>query len=62
VEHLGLAGVTATSAPTAIAVLEKIDVTAVLLDYKLEGLDAEAVAFHTTSARASLSAQRPPRK
>jgi two-component system, NtrC family, response regulator HydG len=45
-ERLGFAVVTATSALTAMAALEKIEVTAVLLDYKQEGLDAEAVAFH----------------
>jgi CheY-like chemotaxis protein len=45
-ERLGFAVLTATSAPTAIAALEKVEVAAVLLDYKLEGLDAEAVAFH----------------
>jgi DNA-binding NtrC family response regulator len=45
-ERLGFAVVTATSVPTALAVLEQTDVAAVLLDYKLEGLDAEAVAFY----------------
>ncbi len=45
-EHLGFAVVTATSAATAIAALEKSEVAAALLDYKHEGLDAEAVAFH----------------
>jgi DNA-binding NtrC family response regulator len=45
-ERLGFAVLTATSAPTAIAALEKMEVAAVVLDYKLEGLDAEAVAFH----------------
>jgi DNA-binding NtrC family response regulator len=45
-ERLGYAVVTATSVPTALAVLERTDVTAVLLDYKSEGLDAEAVAFY----------------
>jgi len=36
----------ASSTYTAIKVLEKTSVGAVLLEYKQEGLDAEAVAFH----------------
>lgn len=45
-ERLGFVVLTATNAPTALAALEKMEVAAVLLDYKSEGLDAEAVAFH----------------
>ncbi len=45
-ERLGFAVLTATSAATGIAVLETREVSAVLLDYKHEGLDAEAAAFH----------------
>ncbi len=45
-ERLGFAVLTATNAVTAVAVLQQAEVSAVLLEYKLEGLDAEAVAFH----------------
>jgi CheY-like chemotaxis protein len=44
-EHLGSVA-TATSVPTALAVLEKMAIDAVLMDYKPEGMDSEAVAFH----------------
>lgn len=43
-ERLGCSVVTATSTPAAIALLERTAVTAVLVDYKCEGMDAEAVA------------------
>jgi CheY-like chemotaxis protein len=45
-ERLGFAVTTANSSQSAIAALETMEVSAVLLDYKLEGLDPEAVAFH----------------
>jgi CheY-like chemotaxis protein len=46
-EHLGFSVVTATSVPTALGVLEKIAIDAVLMDYKPEeGMDSVAVAFH----------------
>jgi CheY-like chemotaxis protein len=45
-EGLGYVVTTALSAPDAITILENIVVTAVLLDYKQEGLDAQAVASH----------------
>ena len=45
-EHLGFSVVTATSVATALAVLEKMAIDAVLMDYKPEGMDSEAVAFH----------------
>ena len=45
-EPLGFSVVTATSASTAIAALEKTDIDAVLMDYKSEGMDVEAVALH----------------
>ena len=45
-QSLGFAVSTATNAMTALAVLERTPVAAVLLEYKLEGMDAEAVAFH----------------
>jgi len=45
-EQLGYSVVTATSASIAISVLENMVVAAVLVEYKLEGLDAEAVAHH----------------
>ena len=44
-ETLGYSAETATSAPTAIAMLERTAVDAVLVEYKSEGMDAEAVAF-----------------
>ncbi len=37
---------TATTASAAIAALQCTAVAAVLLDYKSEGMDTEAVAFH----------------
>lgn len=37
---------TASSAHTAMKILEETSVAAVLLEYKLEGIDAEAVACH----------------
>ncbi len=45
-EPLGYSVFTVTSVPTAIAILEHMTVAAVLLDFKCEGMDAEAVAFH----------------
>lgn len=45
-EPLGYSVATATSVPTAMAVMENMAVAAVLVEYKSEGLDAEAVAFH----------------
>ena len=45
-EPLGYSVVTANAASTAIAMLEKTAVDAVLVEYRLEGMDAEAVAFH----------------
>ena len=36
----------ASSSYEAIKTLEEASVAAVLLEYKLEGMDAEAVAFH----------------
>jgi CheY-like chemotaxis protein len=45
-EPLGYSVVTATSASAAIAVLERRAVAAVLVEYKSEGMDAEAVAHH----------------
>ncbi len=44
-EPLGYFVTTAASSPAAIAVLETTPVTAVLLEYKCEGIDAEAVAY-----------------
>ena len=45
-QSLGFSVSTATDALSAIAVLEQTPIAAVLLEYKLEGMDAEAVAFH----------------
>ncbi len=45
-ESLGYSVLTATSAPTALATLQTMPVNAVLIEYKSEGIDAEAVAFH----------------
>jgi CheY-like chemotaxis protein len=45
-ERLGYSAVTATTARAALSVLEKTEVAAVLMDYKSEGMDAEAVAMH----------------
>ena len=36
----------ASSGYTAMKILEETSVAAVLLEYKLEGMDAEAVAYH----------------
>jgi two-component system, OmpR family, response regulator QseB len=36
----------ASSSYTAMKILEETSVAAVLLEYKLEGMDAEAVAYH----------------
>ncbi len=44
-ETLGYSVATAPSAPAALAFLENTPVAAVLLDYKSEGMDAEAVAY-----------------
>ena len=44
-ELLGYSVVTATNASTAIAILEQLAVDVVLVEYKHEGLDAEAVAY-----------------
>lgn len=44
-EPLGYSVVTATDASSAIAILEQLAVAAVLVEYKHEGLDAEAVAY-----------------
>jgi DNA-binding response OmpR family regulator len=44
-QSLGFSISTATNGISAIAVLERTPVAAVLLEYKLEGIDAEAVAF-----------------
>lgn len=45
-EPLGYSVATATDAASAIAMLENMAVAAVLMDYKSEGMDTEAVAFH----------------
>ncbi len=45
-ESLGFSVATATSATSAIHALEIMPVAAVLIEYKSEGLDAEAAAFH----------------
>ena len=44
-ESLGYSVVTAADASAAIAILEQLAVAAVLVEYKHEGLDAEAVAY-----------------
>lgn len=44
-EPLGYSVLTATNASTAITILEKLAVAAVLVEYKHEGIDAEAVAY-----------------
>jgi CheY-like chemotaxis protein len=44
-EPLGYSVVTATDVSSAIAILEQLPVAAVLVEYKHEGLDAEAVAY-----------------
>jgi len=45
-ERLGYRVQTASTSMGAIKALQANQVTAVLLEYKLEGMDAEAVAFH----------------
>ena len=45
-EKRGFSVLTATSARTALAMLANAGVAAVLLEYKSEGMDAEAVALH----------------
>jgi CheY-like chemotaxis protein len=44
-EPLGYSVVTATNAFMAITILEQLAVAAVLVEYKHEGIDAEAVAY-----------------
>ncbi len=44
-EKFGYAVVTASSVPSAISVLENTAIAAVLLEYRFEGIDAEAVAY-----------------
>lgn len=45
-EKRGYSVLTATNTPAAIAMLESAVVAAVLLEYKCEGMDAEAVALN----------------
>lgn len=45
-EPFGFSVVTATTVSAAIAVLGNIAIDAVLMEYKSEGMDSEAVAFH----------------
>ena len=45
-ESRGYCVKTASSSYTAMKMLEEMSVAAVLLEYKLEGMDAEAVASH----------------
>lgn len=45
-ERLGYSVVTATNASIALAILEQLSVAAVLIQYKADGIDAEAVAHH----------------
>lgn len=45
-EKRGYSVLTATNAPAAIAMLERAAIAAVLLEYKCEGMDAEAVALN----------------
>ena len=45
-EALGYAVLSATSTHSAVAMLKDTAVAAVLLEYKLEGMDAEAAAYH----------------
>jgi CheY-like chemotaxis protein len=45
-EPLGYSVVTATDANSAIAILGNMAVAVVLMDYKSEGMDTEAVALH----------------
>ncbi len=44
-EPLGYSVITAVDASTAVAILEQMAVAAVLVEYKHEGIDAEAVAY-----------------
>ncbi len=48
-ERLGYFVMTATSVQAAIAALQNTPVAAVLVEYKSEGMDAEAVAYHWPS-------------
>ncbi len=45
IEPLGYSVFNATDASTAITILEQLAVAAVLVEYKREGIDAEAVAY-----------------
>ncbi len=45
-ERLGYSVFVATTANSAITILENTAVAAVLMDYKTEGIDTEAVAYH----------------
>jgi DNA-binding NtrC family response regulator len=45
-EPFGFSVVTATTVSAAIAVLGNMAIDAVLMEYKSEGMDSEAVAFH----------------
>ena len=45
-EALGYTVLNANSTHSAVAMLKDTAVAAVLLEYKLEGMDAEAVAYH----------------
>jgi CheY-like chemotaxis protein len=45
-ESLGYSVITATNASMALAKLENCIIDAVLLEYRSDGLDAEATAFH----------------
>jgi CheY-like chemotaxis protein len=45
-ERLGCSVHVATTALAALAVLESTPIAAVLIEYKSEGMDTEAVAFH----------------
>lgn len=45
-EKLGFSVLTASNARTALAMLANTGIAAVLLEYKSEGMDAEAVALH----------------
>jgi len=48
-EPLGYSVITATDASMALTLLEALPVDVVLLEYKSEGMDAEAVAFEIKS-------------
>ncbi len=45
-ERLGYSVVTATSVQAAITALQNTAVIAIIVEYKSEGMDAEAVAYH----------------